>query len=260
MVAYFVYIAVALALLLFGCILACLEVGRRLGRVRHLADPESARAGAVAVEGAVFGLMGLLIAFTFSGALQRWEVRRTLVVQEANDIGTAWLRLDLLPVKAQTPLRELFRRYLDSRLAVYERLPDPLAARAELAKSEILQREIWSSAVAACLRPDGERARLLLLPALNEMLDITTTRTMALLTHPPTVVYLLLLALLLASSLVAGFGMAEAPIRNWTQMLCFAAAMSVSVYVIVDLEYPRAGLFRIDVVDQVLIDLRAGMK
>ena len=260
MLGYLAYIAVGLGFALFGGILGCLEIGRRLGRVRHVNDPESARAGAAAVEGAVFGLMGLLIAFTFSGALQRWDVRRTLVVEEANDIGTAWLRLDLLPAPAQPPLRELFRRYLDSRLAVYERLPDAVAARAELAKSASLQSEIWSSAVAACLGPDGERARILLLPALNEMLDITTTRTMALMMHPPAVVNLLLLGLLLASSLVAGLGMAEAPVRNWTHMLCFAAAMSVSVYVIVDLEYPRAGLFRIDAVDQVLIDLRAGMK
>ena len=260
MVAHFAALSVVFAVVLFSAILGCLEIGRRLGLRRHAADPDSARAGAAAVEGAVFGLMGLLIAFTFSGALQRWDVRRSLVVEEANDIGTAWLRIDLLPAAAQPPLRDLFRSYLDARLAVYAALPDVGAAHAALARAEDFQRQIWSSASAACLLPDGERARILLLPALNQMIDITTVRTMALFTHPPVVVYGLLLALLMVSSLIAGFGMAPTPIRNWVHMLCFAAAMSVSVYVILDLEYPRAGLFRIDAFDQVLIDLRASMK
>ena len=260
MVTHFGIVSLLLGVLLFFAILACLEIGRRLGVRRHAADPDSVRAGVAAVEGAVFGLMGLLIAFTFSGALQRWDGRRALVVEEANDIGTAWLRIDLLREDKQPPLRDLYRRYLDSRLAVYRSLPDPVAARAELAKGEKLQGEIWRYAAAACLEPDGERARILLLPALNAMIDITTTRTMALFTHPPFVVYWLLLALLLASSLIAGFAMAGAPVRNWMHMLCFAAAMSVTVYVIVDLEYPRAGLFRIDDFDQVLVDLRTGMK
>ena len=191
--------------------------------------------------------------------MQRWDVRRTLVVEESNDIGTAWLRIDLLPSDSQPALRDLFRRYLDARLAVYSALPDVEQARAELKRSEGLQSEIWSYAVTACSVPEGERARLLLLQALNAMIDITAVRTMAMLTHPPNVVYVLLVGLMLASSLVAGFAMAPAPARNWIHMLCFASAMSISVFVILDLEYPRAGLFRIDQVDQVLIDLRASM-
>jgi len=259
MLVYFGAFSVVLAIALFAGILGCLEIGRRLGRMRRAADPESVRVGAGAVEGAVFGLMGLLIAFTFSGALQRWDARRALAVEEANDIGTAWLRIDLLRSETQPALRDLFRRYVDSRLAMLRVLPDVAAARAELARSDALQREIWSYSAAACSVPEGERARILLLPALNAMIDVTSTRTMGMLMHPPMVVYALLLALLLASSLIAGFGMSAAPVRNWVHMLCFAAAMSVSVYVIIDLEYPRAGLFRIDEIDQVLIDLRASM-
>jgi hypothetical protein len=98
-----------------------------------------------------------------------------------------------------------------------------------------------------------------LLPALNEMIDITTVRTMALVTHPPAVVYGALLVLLLASSLMAGFAMTGEQ-RPWLHMLCFAVAMSLGLYLIVDLEFPRAGLIRIDYVDQILIDLRASMK
>ena len=90
---------------------------------------EGARAGLGAVDGAVFALLGLMIAFTFSGAASRLEVRRQLIVQEANAIGTAYLRLDLLPPGAQPGLREDFRQYVDARLAVYSKLPDIEAAK-----------------------------------------------------------------------------------------------------------------------------------
>src|SRR5450432_3459290 len=119
---------------MFLAMLLLLETGRRLGARRLASDPEAAKSGSGAVEGAVFGLMGLLIAFTFSGAATRFDTRRALVVEEANDIGTAWLRLDLLPAIAQPPLREKFHEYVDTRLAVYRKLPDLAAARVELAR------------------------------------------------------------------------------------------------------------------------------
>ena len=79
---------------LFLGLLLMMEAGRRLGVRRLAADPEGARAGIGAVEGAVFALLGLLIAFTFSGAASRFDDRRHLVAEEANAIGTAWLRID----------------------------------------------------------------------------------------------------------------------------------------------------------------------
>ena len=87
-------------------------------------DPVGARAGAGVVDGAVFGLLGLLVAFTFSGAATRFDARRQLVVEEANAIGAAYLRLDVLPAAAQPALRARFREYLDSRLAAYRAVPD----------------------------------------------------------------------------------------------------------------------------------------
>jgi len=150
--------AVLLALGLFVAMIAMQELGHRLGdRVERL-DPEGAHAGTGPVEGAVFALLGLLVAFSFSGAASRFDARRQLIVQEANDVGTAYLRLDFAPPAAQPELRDLFRRYLDTRLAVYRHLPDLAAARAELTKSEGLQQEIWAKSFAAC-RDGGPPAR-----------------------------------------------------------------------------------------------------
>jgi hypothetical protein len=157
-------------------VLLLLELGRRTGR-RRAARPEGARAEVSVMDGAVFTLLGLLVAFTFSGAAARWDARRQLLVEEANAIGTAYLRLDVLPPDAQPALREKFRQYVDARLAIYRSLPDFSGAKAELARAAKLQAEIWAQAVAACRNEGSQPARILVLPALNAMIDITTTPT-----------------------------------------------------------------------------------
>jgi hypothetical protein len=245
---------------LFLAMLLLLEMGRRLG-IRQIAqEGEAERAGFGVIEGAVFALLGLLIAFTFSGAAARFDTRRQLVVEEANAIGTAYLRLDLLPASAQPTLRESFRRYVGARLEVYRKLPDVVAARQELARAVELQGQIWSQALAAC-QEAPQSATMLLLPALNQMIDITTTRTVATQIHPPVIVFVMLCVLVLAGSLLAGYGMAGGrPTSCWLHMLAFASIMAVSVFVILDIEYPRLGLIRVDAVDQVLADLLGSLK
>src|ERR1044071_562771 len=126
---------------LFVGMLLFLEIGRRLATGRGKRDAEISGEGVEAegvgaVDGAVFALLGLLIAFTFSGASSRFDTRRQLIVEETNDIGTAYLRLDLLPADLQPALRESFRRYLDARIEVYRKLPDIAAARKSLAKAD----------------------------------------------------------------------------------------------------------------------------
>jgi hypothetical protein len=236
-----------------------IEIGRRMGARRLAKDAEGGRTGFGAIEGSVFGLMGLLVAFSFSGAASRFDSRRQLIVEETNAIGTAYLRLDLLPSEAKLELQELFRQYVDSRLSVYQKLPDISAALAELERSGKLQRTIWSKAVAACQASGSQPATMLLLPALNQMIDITTTRTMAARLHPPTIVFIMLGVTSLVSSLLAGYGMAVGKTRSWVHMLAFAATLAVTVYVICDMELPRFGLIRVDSFDRALVELRQGM-
>jgi len=245
---------------LFLGMLLFLEIGRRIAVRRMKEDAGAAGEGIGAVDGAVFALLGLLIAFTFSGAGSRLDTRRQLIVEETNDIGTAYLRLDLLPADLQPALRESFRRYLDARIEVYRKLPDIAAARKSLAKADELQRQIWRQAIVAS-RAEGAppAAPILLLPALNAMIDITTTRTMATQMHPPTIVFAMLFGLALAASLLAGYGMTGSKVRRWFHMLGFALVMAFAVYVILDIEYPRLGLIQVAAFDQALVDLRASM-
>ena len=254
------FTALLLTLALFVSIVLCMELGRRLGRIALERNPGGLPKGIGAAEGAIFGLLGLIIAFTFSGAASRFEERRHLITEEANDIGTAWLRIDLLPAQAQPEMHDLFRRYLDSRLAVYQAAQDPQAVATRLAVSADLQNRIWAKATHGVHSAGASGAApMLLLPALNAMFDIATTRTRATQNHPPAVMFMLLPALMLIAAVLVGFDLSENKVRQPLHILAFAAVLSLTVYVIVDLEFPRFGLIRIDSSDQVLVDLRAGM-
>jgi hypothetical protein len=246
------------ALPLFAGMLVLQELGRRIAVRRLARDHEGTIANLGTVESAIFALMGLLVAFTFSGAASRLDIRRAHIVEESNTIGTAWLRLDLLPAGAQPALREKFRRYLDARLDVFEHFADASATREALARSVALQNDIWSLATQAC-RDANTQTSLLVLPSLNEMIDMSSTRTMTARMHPPAIVHIMLCALALMSSLLAGYGMAVTKTRTWLYLFAFAAIMGLTVYVILDIEFPRTGLIRIDAFDQVMVDLRQSM-
>ena len=249
------------AVLFFVGMLLLLETGRRLGIRRRPKESEGERGSLGTIEGAVFALFGLVMAFTFAGAASRFNEKRMLIAEEVNTIETAYLRLHLVSQPARSELQELFRQYVDSRLNTYRQLPNMQAAERELAKSKKIQEEIWIDAVAATLLPNSHPdSGKLLLPALNSMIDISTTRTMALRIHPPSIVYWLLLSLGLICSLLAGYRMAIGQRRSWIHILGFTVITVIIVYVILDVEYPRTGLIRIEANDQLLLQVRESMK
>jgi len=235
------------------------DLGRHLGVRRRARDVEGARLGLGPVESATFGLLGLLIAFTFSGAATRLDARRHLVTEEANSIETAWLRIDLLPEAEQRAMRVYFRDYLDSRLATYDKLPDLSAAAAEFERSRILQRTIWKEAVSATRNTGSTFSTNLLLSAINAMIDITTTRTMATRIHPPAVVYGMLFTAAMMAALFAGYNSAGGKTRAMLHSVGLASIVTLALYVIIDMEHPRFGVVRVDSVDEVLRELRQSM-
>jgi hypothetical protein len=252
------FVAPVLLAGLFTALLGCLFLGRRLG----LKDAAGGMGldGLRAVDGAVFGLLGLLIAFSFSGAAARFDRRRSQIVDEANAIRTAYLRIDVTPAASQPALRESFRRYVDARLAIYRAIPDEARVREATARATALQREIWK---AAQPRPDDPAGKPdpFVLSALNEMFDITTVRALASQTHPPALIYLMLLGMALVAAVLAGYGMAASGARySRVHSVAFALVLTATVYVILDLEYPRVGLIRLDAADQLLVDVRESMR
>lgn len=238
------------AFLLLPAMIVLQQVGHTL-RLRRKTAPQS-----TAVEGAVFALFGLLLAFTFSGAVARYDAHRELVFDERNDMGTAYLRLDLLRPQDQPPLRQLFREYLDSRLDLYS----PSTRGRVSQTSDRLQQEIWEKSVAAAATPGANPdATKLLLPAENAMIDITSTRESAFNLHPPEIIFLLLFILSGGSAFLAGYGMTESK-RSWLYTVAFAFAVTFTVYATLEIEYPSKGLIRLANTDETFLQLRNSMK
>jgi len=243
--------------LMFIGMLVMLEIGRRLA----LRKQDSAHEGLSTIEASVFALFGLLIAFTFSGAATRFQEKRMLLAEEANAIRTAYLRVDLVTHEHQPAVRQLFRQYLTSRLETYRKLPDMKAAEDEMERSMQLQNGIWANVIAAANVPRAPTAiTFLLLPALNQMFDIAARRTMALHVHPPAIIYLLLFALGLLCSVLAGFRLAHRPQRDWLHILAFVVFTTLVINTMLDVEYPRIGLIRLSEADQALVDLQESMR
>jgi hypothetical protein len=153
--------------------LLLLETGFRLG-VRF----EKARGGEAAsiFDSAVFALLGLLLGFAFAGAVDRLDKRRDLIVAEATDISTAYLRLDILAPEDQPAIRALFRQFLEARIRVYRVIDAERDPATAFDTAERLQAEIWTAAVVAVGRPDRQYASEIVLPAINDMIDVTTKR------------------------------------------------------------------------------------
>jgi hypothetical protein len=228
--------------------LVLIELGRRF-RIKHKAPQES-----TAIESAIFALFGLLLAFTFSGAVERYDRHRELIVEETNAIDVAYLRLDLLPPAAQPALRQLFRDYTNSRLHLYDAVSEEVSPA-----SEHMQREIWKQSVAAAPAPGASvDAAKLLLPALNTMIDITHTRKNTFNLHPPEVVFLLLFVFSGGAAFLGGYSMAVHG-RSWFHMFALAIAVTLTIYATLEIEYPRRGLIRLTDTDKTLIDLRNSM-
>jgi len=249
------------ALILFLGMLAMLETGRHLGVRRRLRESDEDRTNLGTIETALFAVFGLLMALTFTGAASRFNEKRMLIAEEATAIHTAYLRLVLLPQERRPELQELFRRYVDSRLAAYRKLPDAQASAAEMAQSEKFQQQIWDDAVVATALPGAHLdAARLLLPALNTMFDIATLRSMAMQIHPPNIIYVLLFCVALMCSVLAGYRMATAPSRSWLHIGTFTVITVVVVYVILDLDYLREGLIGLQTADQLLVKTREAMR
>ena len=248
--------AVILCLLLFAGMLGLIEGGFRLGQ-----RFERARGGETTsiFDSAVFALLGLLLGFAFAGAIDRLNIRRDLIVEEANAIGTAYLRIDMLQPEDQPPIRTLFSAYLDARLEVYRAVDADRDPASAFARAEELQGEIWRSAIAAVGRENARYAAEVVLPAINDMIDVTTQRKVALSTHIPELVLVLLVGVSLFSALLAGANMSKGGIRHILHGGIFAAAVALTVYTILDLDNPRGGLVRLDAADRVLSQLRSSI-
>jgi len=249
---------VTMALFLSGVILVgtilSLEIGYRWGRRDTIRNAALSHEGVTSVEASAYALLGLLLAFSFAGATNRLENKRQLIVDEANAIGTAYLRLDLLPAEAQPPLRRQFKRMLDARIAAYEHRYDTARSDRALDEMSRAQEQIWSMTVAAT--NGSTTASLLVIPPLNTMIDLAAARRVALLTHLPRLIVGLLIGASILSGLLAGYAISKRMRRSWFHVVAYALLLALTVYTVLDLDQARFGLINIETSYGPLMELR----
>jgi len=233
----------AAALALSTLVLSSLEVGFRLGR-RAAADSDRNAPGQIgSIQGALLGLLGLLLAFSFSAAGSRFLERQDLIVREANAIGTAFLRADLLDEPHRNELRTSLQRYTEHRLRLSETSGATLGPKTVI-EIERFHTDIWTAAIqGVAARP---QSILAVLDPVNEVIDVHSLRLAAMRKHLPGLVLGLLIS---ASSLAIGaigYGCGLGGRRRAPFTITLALLIGSSLWITIDLDHSREGLLRLN--------------
>ena len=225
----------AVMLLLFA------ETGYRLGAAARRRNPEAARNHGGSIQGAVLGLLGLLLGFSFAMAVGRHDTRRLLAVEEANSIGTTWLRTEFLGETRAAEARELLRRYTGHHLQAYRTANDPAAFSKLMAESTGIQNQLWKIASeAAAEKPDAVTASFI--NTLNETIDLQTSRIAASRNHVPGAVWLLLFIVASCGAWASGYGSGTGGDRSIFSQVVFPLLIAVVITLIADIDRPLRGM------------------
>lgn len=240
--------------LTFALCLATLEAGYQLGKWRHARSAGEKEAPVAAMVGAVLGLLAFILAFTFSLAASRFDARRQAVLEEANSIGTTYLRARLLPEPQRAEITSLLQQYTELRA----RKIDPATIENLLAESEKLHEQIWSKAVAAAEKNPESIMTGLFLESLNESIDLHSKRVfVGLYSRIPLTIWLMLLLLIILGMISLGYQAGLAATDRSLAMPIFVLTFACVLYVIVDLDRAHEGFLQIS--QQAMIHLHQSM-
>jgi len=245
-----VFVIVALLLL------AAAEVGFRVG-LRLFRAKDSARKEQIGgIQGAMLGLLALLLGFTFAMAANRFDERRNMVLAEANSIGTTYLRASLLPDAHKTAVEDLLRAYVDSRIDFFRAGEDDALLAAAGKDAARIHGELWKHAVAAA-REAPTPVVTSFIVSLNETIDLDATRIHALRTRVPGAVWLLVLAVAIGGCFAAGYGGGAGGARSTFADGALPVLIAVVITLVADIDRPRGGLIGSD--QRPIYDLKASL-
>lgn len=248
-----------IALVLSALTLAATEVGVRFGRRHSVAGAGESVIGIM--QGALLALLGLLLAFTFGMANARFETRKQLVVSEANDIGTASLRTDMLRDPWRSNSQELLVEYVRERVRFYSKpdeATDGVALRTFLASASSHHARLWEQAVGAAARDPHDHMTALYVDALNAVIDSHSARVTAARNHVPETTLILLVILAIGCSMSVGHSCGSAGRRHFGSTTAFNLLIVIVIVVIMDLDRPLRGF--IEVSQTPLIELLADLE
>lgn len=237
-------------------VIAAIEGGYRLGAVVHRRSADEKESPASTIAGSVLGLLAFILAFTFGIVTDRYDVRKALVRDEANAIGTAFLRSDFLPEADHAKASELFREYVDARLKAGQTRERSHLQEALIATDRIHQ-QLWGMAVANARKDMNSVVAALYIEALNTVIDFHSSRVAVGFARIPLGIWTVLYALVVLGMVGLGYQTAIADSRRSWMTPVLALAFSIVIALIDALDSPHSGF--ITVSQQPLEDLRASM-
>ena len=238
-----VFVAFAVVAMLFY------EAGFRLGRWWQDRTPGEQEGPTGMLVGSILALLAFLLAVTMGMAADRFDARRALVLQEANAIGTAYLRAGYLPQPASDQVRELLREYVPHRIV----LTGSTDIQGEIAKSVAIQNEIWA-VTEQVARDNGSDVVALFVESVNDVIDLHESRVTAGSARVPETILLLLVGGAALSLGMVGYNAGLTGRRSLLSAVVLIVALGAVITIVVDLDRPREGFIQVS--QQPLIDLQ----
>ena len=243
----------ALFIVILLVVLLAVEFGYRLGKYRRSHHETEKEAPLGTMVGATLGLLAFVLAFTFGLAAQRFDMRRQVLLDEANAIGTTYLRAGTLPERGEE-VRRLLRDYVNVRLKAMQSGKVAEGIRG----SEDIQQKVWTEAEAVGVKNPNSIVVGLFIQSLNEMIDLHAARMQAgLRSRIPGAIWLGLFAVAALSLATMGYHAGLSGTRRSLAIVAVAVTFAVVIELIADLDRPQEGILRVS--QQALLDTQRSM-
>ncbi|HEY6506062.1 MAG TPA: hypothetical protein VIZ28_18935 [Chitinophagaceae bacterium] len=244
-----------IVLVLAALMLAAIYAGLLYARKRNeRAENTSERSGAIIA--AIFALLGFILAFTYNMSESRYDKRRQNIVEESNNIGTALLRCDLYPDSVRNSLRAGFYHYILARIDHFDSGRDDQKAREAFERGDRYSKQLWKTATDySKTHPTQLVASNQMIPALNAMIDIVTTRQASFLATVPPLIVLMLFLLCISAGFFSGYSIGNRK-PDKAVVAGFIITISMVVFITLDLDRPYRGIITMNQVEQNIVNLQ----
>jgi hypothetical protein len=233
------------AALFVAAFMACSQVGIFWGRRIRRTLAETDRTGIQNVQVSILGLVALMLAFSFSMASTRFEQRRSLVVDQANAIGTTLLRTSFLPAPESARIRTLLKTYVDASLALSDARNNTMMFEKANQQLDDLEGKLWSESISASKRMPNTSHTTLYFNTLNQMIDLRAERKAAQVNRVPGAVLLALSVMCMMAMFTVGFGWGIGQFQHITLRFILGLILVLSLVLIIDMDRPLRGLIQI---------------
>lgn len=234
-----------LFLITIGLFLLAIELGFRLGKRYSNRQDGALTEHVSSLQSSVLGLLALLLGFTFAMSIERFDTRKQLVLEEANSIGTTYLRAHFLPEKLHQEAAILLQQYVESRLEFYYAGDDIRKIESSAKKSAAIEKNLWNIAVQATKKPENPQSISLFIQSLNDVIDVNEKRRVALENHVPEPVVVLLFFVSIFGMGFIGYNYGLTGKRRHTSTAFFALLIASVLIIILDIDRPRSGLIQV---------------